>query len=141
MYVYMNNYTEKKFWVKDYNVADGMKHFEKERSRRRRERTARHRNESLTVLIYDSPETHANDALQLAAGLSSSAAVRVKIDVTKWLRESEIAAVSMNDVNEDSVGPRQVTVLPGIHVQRISRVQAGDSTYLKARFSTYTQHI
>jgi len=101
---------------------------------------ARHRNELLTVLIYESPEAHANDALQITARLSSHATIRVKIDVTKWIWKSKIAAVSMNDINEDSVGPCQVTVLTGIHVQWISRVQSSNSTYLKARFSNTHTH-
>lgn len=85
-------------------------------------------------MIYESPEAHANDALEIAAGLSSHAAVRIKIDVAKWVRESKIAAVSMNDVDEESIGPCQVTVLVSILVPRIGRVQSGDSTDLKACF-------
>lgn len=50
-----------------------------------------------------------------------------------------MATVSMNDIDECGVGPRQVTLLPGVHVQRISRVQSGDSAYLKAPQRTATR--
>lgn len=49
--------------------------------------------------------------------------------------KSEITAVGVYDVDEGGVRPREVAVLAGVHVQRISRVQSGDSAYLKARFS------
>lgn len=88
-------------------------------------------------MIYKLPEAHANDAPQVAAGLSPAAAVRIKIDVAERTVKPEMAAVGVNNVDEGRVGPRQVTLVPGIHVQRISWVQSGDSAYLKARLSTY----
>lgn len=92
---------------------------------------------TLTQLIDELPEAHANDAPQIAAGLSSAATVRVKIDVAERIRKPEMAAVRVNNVDKGRVGPRQVTLVPGVHVQRISRIQSGDSAYLKARLSMY----
>jgi len=90
---------------------------------------------SLTVLIDESPETHANDAPEIAAGLSPATAVRIEVDVAERIRKSEIATVGVNNVDEGGVSPGQMALLAAIHVQRISRVQSGDSAYLKARLS------
>jgi len=90
---------------------------------------------TLTVLIDESPEAHANDTPEIAARLPSAAAVRVKVHVAERIRKSEIATVGVNDVDEGGVGPGQVAILAAVHVQRISRVQSGDSAYLKARLS------
>lgn len=50
----------------------------------------------------------------------------------------EIAAVGVYNVDEGGVGPSQVAVIARVHVQWISRVQAGDSSYLKARTLAYS---
>lgn len=88
----------------------------------------------LTQLIYEPPEVCANDTPKIAAGLFPPAAVRIKVDVAKRVVKAKAAAVGVNDVDEGSIGPRKVTLLSGVHVQRISRVQSGDSAYLKPRF-------
>lgn len=49
--------------------------------------------------------------------------------------KSEIAAVGVNYIDEGGIGPGQMALISGIHVQRISRIQPGDSAYLKARDS------
>lgn len=88
---------------------------------------------SLTVLIDQPSKTHANDAPEIAAGLSPAAAVRIKVDVAERIGKAEIAAVGVNHVDEGRVGPGQMSLLPGVHVQRISRIQSGDSADLREK--------